>query len=112
MNIPRQTRGGGLRFINSEHLGALESQAASHDKTDIARAEDNALFDRHFAEQIGEILRRAGGEYPCGAGAVDGYLLRRALAAARGEHESPCLDSLSAVPVDGRDNESVIGLFY
>ena len=75
----------GHELADHLNMSTLKGHAARHDKTDIARAEDNDFFAGHIAVDVDIFLGGACGENACAAGARYVECASRTLAAAHGK---------------------------
>ena len=87
-NIAVEPVGIGAKLDAGKHLGTLQRHAASHDKTDIAGAENDHPTTDHVALHIDIALRRPRGKDTGGTIAGNGNSAAGTLPAAHCQHDS------------------------
>ena len=92
--ISFEAAGVGHELGNACHLGALQREAARHDKADVARAQDEHFAARHEAFHVHQPLSCAGGIDARGPIAGDEERAARTLPAPHGKHYGSRLNNL------------------
>ena len=91
-DVTSQTARVGHQLADGLDLRALQGHAAGHDEADIARSQNDHLTAGHVALHVHEPLSRTRREDTRRASARDVESALGALAAAHGQHHSPCAE--------------------
>ena len=97
LDISGKTARIGHQLTDGANLRTLESHSSRHNKTDVARAEDNYLAAGHIALHIYEFLRRTCGVNACRTVTCDVERSLRALATAHSKDNCLGIENKDAV---------------
>ena len=108
-DVSRQSARIGHQLADHLDVRTLKGHAARHDKTDIARAEDNDFLAGHIAVNVDIFLRSTCGENAGAAGARDVERTSRTLAAAHCKNDCGGVDLNKTVLFVDCGDDVVVG---